>query len=128
MGIEIVSSANVPAGTVIMVDADALVFALDPVSFDTSEVATVVDANADNKAPTMAGDGTPGGDLGTAGQVPADGGLAVSGNTTGTSFAAPGPVARSLWQHYMVGVRLVAPVSWGILRPGSIAQRTSVNW
>ena len=125
LGMEVVSSANVPAGTVIMVDADAIVFPLDAPSFDVSDVATVTEANADGTAPTQANTGAADA-KGTAGQVPPDLGQHVTESVT--RVAGAGYTARSLWQTYSLGIRMVAPTSWGVLRPGSIAQRTSVNW
>jgi HK97 family phage major capsid protein len=123
LGMEVVSSDHVPAGVVMLVDADALATAFDAPMFDVSDVATVTEANADGTAPTQAEDGA--GALGTAGQVPEDKGAMVSGST-GAAFA--GMKARSLWQTYSVGIRMVAPTSWALLRPNSVVQRTSVTW
>jgi hypothetical protein len=125
LGMDVVSSNNVPTGVVVLVDADALVCAFDAPSFDVSDVATVVEANADLSAPTMVNDGTAGAVGTTAGQVAADGGIMVSG-TSGA--AAAGYTARSLWQSYSAGIRMIAPTSWAMLRPNSIAQRTGVTW
>jgi HK97 family phage major capsid protein len=124
LGMEIVSSQNVPAGVVIAIDADSLALALDGPTFDVSDVATVTEANADTTAPTQANSGAAGA-VGTGGQVAADGGIMVSG-TTGAG--ATGYTARSLWQTYSVGIRMVAPTSWAMLRPNSAVERTGVTW
>lgn len=125
LGFDVVSSLNVPAGNLIMVDADALVTAFDAPMFDVSDVATVVEANADATAPTMAGtDATPGAVL-NAGQVPVNSGIKVSGNTGASST---GYTSRSLWQTYSIGIRLVAPTSWALARPNGVEFIANVNW
>ena len=126
LGMEIVSSANVPTGLVMMVDADAMAFGLDAPTFDVSDVATVTEANADATAPTQANTGAADA-KGTVGQVPADLGQHVTQDGV-ARVAGAGYTARSLWQTYSLGIRMVAPTSWGILRPGSVAERTAVNW
>jgi hypothetical protein len=125
LGMDVVSSNNVPTGLVVLVDADALVTVFDAPTFETSDVATVTEANADLTAPTQVNNGAAGAIGTTAGQVAADGGIMVSG-TTGA--ASVGYTARSLWQTHSLGVKMVAPTSWAMLRPNSIAQRTGVTW
>jgi len=96
MGVEVVSSNNVPAKTVILIDAGALATAFDTPMFDISQIATVTEANADGTPPTQAGTaGAAPGATGTAGQVPVDGGQPVIGDGGG---AGAGYTARSLWQ------------------------------
>ena len=125
LGMDVVSSNNVPTGLVVLVDADALVCAFDAPTFDVSDVATVTEANADGTAPTQANTGAADA-KGTAGQVPADLGQMVTESVT--RVAGAGYTARSLWQTYSAGIRMVAPTSWAMLRPNSIAQRTGVTW
>lgn len=125
MGVEIIKSLNVPQGTAFMVDANQLATAFDPASFDVSDVATVVEANSDGTAPTMAEDPTTPGDIGTAGQVPRNGGIMVS-ETTPTN--AVGQQTRSLWQTYSIGVRAVKPVSWGFMQDGAVVYFTGLSW
>jgi len=83
----------------------------------------VVENNSDSTPPTMAGkvDGT----VGTAGEVVPNGGAKVSGST-GVAYA--GSQARSLWQTYSLGIRMVAPTSWAMIRPNSIVERTAITW
>ena len=126
LGMDVVSSNNVPTGLVILVDADALVCAFDAPTFDVSDVATVTEANANGTAPTQANTGAADA-LGTAGQVPADLGQHVTADGL-THVAGAGYTARSLWQTYSAGIRMVAPTSWAMLRPNSVAQRTNVTW
>jgi hypothetical protein len=120
---EVISSNNVPEDICIMVDADSFVSAFDTPMFDVSEVATVAQNNADATIPTMAGaaDGT----VGTAGEVVPNGGAMVSGST-GAAYA--GTTSRSLWQTYSMGIRMVAPTSWAMIRPNSIVERTALTW
>ena len=125
LGMEVVSSANVPTGLVMMVDADAMAFGLDAPMFDVSDVATITEASANGVVPTQANAAADA--LGTAGQVGPDLGQHVTEDGV-TRVAGAGVVARSLWQTYSLGIRMVAPTSWGILRPGSVAERTAVNW
>jgi hypothetical protein len=63
---------------------------------------------------------------GTAGQVPVNSGIGVSGST-GT--ATTGYTARSLWQTYSVGIRMVAPTSWALLRGNAaVYSITGLTW
>jgi HK97 family phage major capsid protein len=125
-GVEVVSSANVPKGTAILIDAAALVTAFDGPMFDVSDVATVVESNADGTAPTMAGAGPGnGGAIGTAGQVPVDGGISVGGST---GASTTGYQARSLWQTYSIGLRMICPTSFTMLRPGSVQAVNTITW
>lgn len=129
MGMEIISSDNVPAGTVVIVDADSLALAFDAPMFDVSDVATVTEANADGTAPTQAN--TTADAKGTAGQVPPDGTTVGGQHVTATMdprVAGLGVQARSLWQTYSLGIRMVAPTSWGALRNAGVYSLTSVNW
>ena len=126
LGMEVVSSDHVPTGVVIMVDADALVTAFDAPTFDVSDVATVTEANADGTAPTQASTGAADA-LGTAGQVEPDNGQHVTMDGV-TRVAGAKYTARSLWQTYSVGIRMVAPTSWAMLRPNSLVERTAVTW
>jgi len=124
LNIPVVYSGNVkPADTAIMVDASSLAMALDVPEFDVSQVATVVMADADGTAPTMADDGA--GAVGTAGQVPTGINVVQDGVTP---VHAAGYTARSLWQTYSEGVRMIAPASWFMMRDGVVAQRTSITW
>ena len=127
LGMEVISSDNVPTGVVMVVDADALVTAFDVPVFDTSNVATLVEANADAVAPTMAGDAAQVLASGTPGQVqPGGGGISVGESSTPT--ANVGYTTRSLFQTNSIAIRMIAPTSWAMLRPNSVAQRTGVTW
>jgi HK97 family phage major capsid protein len=132
LGVEVVKSLNMKKGTAILVDASNVAIGIDPTMFSASDVATVVEASADGTAPTMAGDGTKTagkpGDLGTPGEVPQDGGIPVSGRNAGTAISTK-PEVRSLWQTYSVGIRAVTPVSWAVMRPGSVQSTTgTLTW
>ena len=123
LGMEVISSNNVPEDICIMIDADSFVSAFDTPMFDVSEVATVAQANADATPPTMAAnaDGT----LGTVGEVPPRAGAHISGST-GPAYNTV--VSRSLWQTYSMGIRMIAPTSWAMIRENSIVERTALTW
>jgi hypothetical protein len=125
LGMEVISSQNVPANTAILIDASTFATAFDIPMFDISETATIVEANADATAPTMANSGAAGAP-GTVGQVAPNSGIRVAG-TTGTGSA--GYTARSLWQTWSVGCRLVVPTSWALLRGTSAVHVTNtITW
>lgn len=125
MSFGVVVSENQPKGTVTGVCAPSVATAFDAAQFDTNDVATVVEANADITAPThatAAGAAT----IGTAQQVPQKGGIPADVPGTGAAYA--GGQARSLWQTYSVGVRSILPTSWGMIRAGAAASVTGITW
>lgn len=126
LGIPVISSTNVPANTAILVDAAYFATAFGTPEFDVSETATLTMANADGVAPTQAGDAA--GALGTAGQVVPDGGISVAGGTTGAAYA--GYQAQSMFQTWQTAVRMVMPISWGLMQPAGsvVAARTAITW
>jgi HK97 family phage major capsid protein len=128
LGLEVISSQHVPANMAILVDASTLATAFDTPMFDVSDVATVVESNANGTAPTMAATSPQAavGAVGTAGQVPVNSGIAVAGST---GAATTNFQARSLWQTYSVGIRMVAPTSWGLMRGATAVQGlTAISW
>ena len=128
LGVEVISSQNVPANTAILVDASTFATAFDAPMFDVSDVSTVVESNANGTAPTMAATAAQAavGAVGTAGQVPVNSGIAVAGST---GAATTGFQARSLWQTYSIGIRLVAPTSWALLRgSAAVHSTTAITW
>jgi len=123
MGMRIISSTNVPAGNIIVVDAAHFATAFGMPEFDVSDSATLTMANADLTAPTQ---DSIGGVIGTAAdQVPPAGGLRVNGST---GAAAANIQAMSMFQQWSVAVRMVMPVSWMMLRPGVIGRVTGATW
>jgi len=128
LGVEVISSQHVPANTAILIDASTFATAFDAPSFDVSDVATVVESNAGAAAPTMAATSAQAaiGVVGTAGQVPVNSGIAVAGST---GAASTGFQARSLWQTWSVGCRMIAPTSWGLLRGNTaVVQINNITW
>lgn len=132
LGVPFVTSTNVNPTAVGVVDAASFVGANDTPAFMVSDQATLTMANADGTAPSQAGDATDhtGGDLGTAEQVPPDGGIVVGGDTTGApaGSSVTGYHAQSMFQQYQTAVRMIMPSSWGLIRAGSSAYVTGVNW
>jgi HK97 family phage major capsid protein len=125
MGIPVISSANVPQHHVVLVDAAYLATAFDPPMFDVSNIATVVENSADTTPPTMVAVTASGAAGAAAGQVAPTEGVMVN---TPTATAAAGSVARSLWQTYSIGIRMVAPTSWGVMQSGAVAHVTPTTW
>jgi HK97 family phage major capsid protein len=125
LGIPVISSANVAQHTAVLVDAAYLVTVIDSPLFDVSEVATVTESDAGAAAPTQAGADATGGALGTPGQVPPGGGIKVAG---GAGASTTGYTARSLWQTYSVGLRMVAPTSWGLMHAGAVSTTSPTTW
>jgi HK97 family phage major capsid protein len=124
LSFNIVVSENQPKGTIKGLVAANIATAFDLPEFDVNDVATIVEANADATPPTMANGGASGA-VGTANQVPRNGGIMVEG-TTGA--AAAGYTARSLWQTYSTGIRTIVPASWGMIRAGSAASVDNLSW
>jgi hypothetical protein len=125
LGIPVIASGHVPQRRAIMVDAAYVAMALGGIEFDVSDVATVVEANADTTAPTMANYGTDGAVGSEAGRVAVNGGIAVEG-TTGTGSA--GYTARSLWQTYSLGIRMVSQTSFGKTNAAAAQWVDSTDW
>jgi HK97 family phage major capsid protein len=128
LGVEVISSQHVPANTAILVDAATFATAFDTPTFDVSDVATVVESNANGTAPTMAATAAQAaiGAVATAGQVPVNSGIAVAGST---GAASTGFQARSLWQTHSIGIKMIAPTSWSLMRGATaVQQMTSITW
>jgi HK97 family phage major capsid protein len=129
LGVEVVRSLNVPKGTAILLDAATVATAFDAASFDVSDVATIVEVNADGTAPTMAATAANSaiGAVKTAEQVPQNSGIWVGGSTGAAAGAAYPPVS-SLFQTYSVAVRMVLPATWGKIQAGGVAAVDTLTW
>lgn len=124
LSVPVISSGNVPQGVAIMVDASSVAMALDAPMFDISQTATLVMADADATAPSMADDGS--GAAGTAGEVQV--GVNVVPSAATVAGIGAGYTARNMFQTYSEAVRMIAPASWLMMRSGVVAQRTSIAW
>jgi hypothetical protein len=100
VGYPVIQSTTVPATMVILVDAEsfASVTGDDP-RFDVSDQATI---HMEDTNPLA---------IGTVGAP--------------NSVAAP---TRSLWQTDSLGIRMILPMNWTLLRSGIIAWVTGVTW
>lgn len=125
LGVPVIASPTVDSDEVIIIDAGSFVGANASPRFTVSDQATLTMANADGTAPTQADDGT--GALGTAEQVPPDAGINVAG-AGASGAAAAGYTAMSLYQQYAIGVRMILPTSWGLIRTGAVAGLSGVSW
>jgi hypothetical protein len=119
----IIPSPFLADDVVIAVSVSHFASAFDPLETDISDAATVVLANADTTAPTHATGAA--GVIGTAEQVPPDGGIPVSG---GAGAAMAGAQAISLWQTWSLGVRMVIPSSFGLTKAGAVQVVTGITW
>jgi HK97 family phage major capsid protein/HK97 family phage prohead protease len=125
LGVPIIASPTVAPDEVIIIDAGSFVGANASPRFTVSDQATLTMANADGTAPTQADDGT--GALGTQEQVPPDAGINIAG-AGAAGAAAAGYTAMSLYQQYAIGVRMILPTSWGLIRTGAVAGLSGVSW
>ena len=126
LGVDVISSQLVAAGTATIVDCGVLATAFDGPMFRISQEATLTMANADAAAaPTQAEDGA--GAIGTAGQVPVDGGMHVS-DAGGAGAAFANGQAVSMFQTYSEAIRGVWPTSWAFMRPNAVASLNNIQW
>jgi len=103
MGYQVIQSNNIPAGTVIAIDASSFASAFDVPEFKVSDTATIVQAN----------------DTGAAPKITAEKNI-IPGVTD-----AP---VTSLYQQALVAVRMQMPLSWAMRRAGMVQAITGVAW
>jgi HK97 family phage major capsid protein len=118
-------SKNVPSATVILVDAADFATGTDTPQFELSDTATLTMANSDNVAPTQAikADGTL--------DVPEEVGIGLGIPVVGPAAAGAGAAgysAVSMFQTWSTALRMVMPISWGLLRPSSVGAITACAW
>jgi len=129
MGADIVASTNVPVGDVILVDAAHLATGLGTPEFDVSDTATLVMADSGAAAPTHATSPADRTLIGTPGQVPQDGGISVyDAAQRAAGKAGEGAQSISLFQQWAIGLRTVLPITWGVMRAGSVQWVDNVGW
>lgn len=114
MGIPLIISTNCPADHVFIIDLADFGTAFGVPEYDVSDQATLVMADDDGVAPTMADTNS----------VSVAGSLKVS-DAAGTT---PPSVVKSMFQHWSVALRCVIPISWGMMRTGTSAYLTAVSW
>jgi HK97 family phage major capsid protein len=123
-GTSTIISENVPNTTVIAVNAADFATGNGTPAFDLSDTATLTMANADVTPPTQAvkADGT----LDIAEEVGVGLGISVAGGPAGAGTA--GFEAVSMFQTWSTALRMVLPISWGMMRAGSVTALSGVNW
>ncbi len=114
MGIPLIVSTNCPSDQVYIIDCADFGTAFGNPEFDVSEQATLVMADDDGVAPTMADTNA----------ISAAGSLHVS-DAAGTT---PPTAVRSMFQTWEMALRMVLPISWGMMRAGTVAYVTAVSW
>jgi hypothetical protein len=120
----VIVTPNIPAGTVIAVDANSLVSGYDSPIISVSDTTALTMANADHVAPTQALDGS--GALGTAHEVLPSSGISLLGGESGAGTA--GAEGVSMFQTDCIAIKNVTPVAWGNAFVGSVATITGVAW
>lgn len=117
-------SENVPNTEVIAVNAADFATGNGVPAFDLSDTATLTMASADATPPTQAvkADGT----LDIAEEVGVGLGISVAGGAAGAGTA--GFEAVSMFQTWSTALRMVLPISWGMMRPGSVSALSGVAW
>ncbi len=114
MGVPLIVSTNCPADHVFIIDCADFGTAFGTPEFNVSDQATLVMADDDGVAPTMADTNA----------ITDAGSLHVS-DAAGTT---PPTVVRSMFQTWSVALRMVLPISWGMMRPNTVAYLTGVAW
>lgn len=114
MGIPLIISTNCPAASVYIIDCADFGTAFGVPEFDVSDQATIVMADDDGVAPTM-----------TNGNAISDAGSIHVSDAAGTT---PATAVRSMYQTWSVALRNVMPISWGMMRTGTVAYVTGVSW
>ena len=114
LGAPYVASANVPTDMLFAIDADDYTAWLPPAEVDVSQTATLVLANDDGVAPTMADTNA----------VSVPGSIQVSD----AAMTVPPTQVRSTFQTYSTALRVVQPVEWGTLRTGRTSYLSAVGW
>jgi hypothetical protein len=114
MGVPLIVSTNCPADHVFIIDCADFGTAFGVPEFDVSEQATLVMADDDGVAPTMADTNA----------ISAAGSLHVS-DAAGTT---PPTAVRSMFQTWEMALRMVLPISWGMMRSNTTAYVTGVSW
>lgn len=115
MGIPVIVSTNCPADHVFIIDCADFATAFGTPEFMVSDQATIVMADDDGVDPTMAD---------TNAVNDSGGSLHVSDAVA----AQPPAVVRSMFQTWSTALRMVLPISWGMMRPGTAAYITGVAW
>ncbi len=114
MGISLIVSTNCPADQVYIIDLADFGTAFGTPEYNVSDQATIVMADDNGVAPTMTDPNA----------VSVAGSLKVS-DAAGTT---PPTVVKSMYQHWSIALRMVMPVSWGMMRAGTAAYLTGVAW
>lgn len=114
MGLPVLTSTNVPADHVFIVDAADFGTAFGTPEFDVSEQTSLVMIDDDGVAPTMTATNA----IDTAGSI----------HISDAAGTTPPSAVRSMYQTWEQALRMVMPVSWGMLRTNTVAYVTGVTW
>lgn len=102
LGYKVIVSNNVPAGTVVAMDASAFASAFDTPEFSVSDTATLVQANDVDPAPNL--------------------------NGKNDILTVESAQVTSLYQQALVAVRMQMPLGWVMRRDGMVQAINGVAW
>lgn len=114
MGVPLIVSTNCPADQVYIIDAADFGTAFGTPEFDVSQQATLVMIDDDGVAPTMADTNA----ISAAGSV----------HVSDAAATVPPSEVRSMFQTWETALRMVMPISWGMMRSNVTAYLTAVSW
>lgn len=127
MNVRVITSTNVPEDVIIALDGASLASAMGVPMWSVNDSTTLVMNDADTTPPTMAIDAA--GAVGTENEVLPEGGIdVVPKQAVSAGLGVAGYYAESLFQTWCVAVRLILPVSYGVIRPGTIAAVNGIAW
>jgi HK97 family phage major capsid protein len=107
LGYPLITSNNIPVGTVVAIAADNLASAMGAMNFRVSDTATLVQADDTAVKP----------DIGDHDDL--------TGHITDGTNAA---VVKSLYQQDLIAVRMIMDLSWALRRPASVQALSGVAW
>ena len=114
LNVPLVISTNCPADQVYIIDLADFASAFDAPNFVASEQVTLVMADDDGTDPTMEFENA----------VSTTGSLNVS-DAAGTT---PPTVVKSMFQTNSIALRMIMPVTWGMMRSNTAGYLSAVSW
>jgi hypothetical protein len=127
--VDLIASPNVAPGNVFGFDVSQLAFTAAVPEFEVGATVTLVMTDADGVVPTHATNPADRTSVGTAQQVPADGGLSLfDAAQRAAGMVGEGAVAVSMFQQYSLALKTALPISWVKGRAGSCQWIDGVDW
>lgn len=114
MGIPLTVSTNCPAALVYIIDLADFGTAFGTPEFSASDQVTLAMASDVGAAPVMTDENA----VSTGGSI----------NISDAAGTTPPTEVRSMFQTYSIALRMILPISWGMMRPNVTAYLTGVSW